>query len=171
MNRNAKSRRCIVFNTDNANGCDHPKPPTANGVIIWTFSASVRCRPGRQPRAGNLHRIQTCDRRIDPIGIGRGRARWNPGYVICPGAVETHLLNAFARELNPNDPEAATQRFASAIPTGCFSTPEEIATAVLFLCSDMAKNITGTEVVLDAGRTAIGGAPAPPLSMASHRRS
>jgi NAD(P)-dependent dehydrogenase (short-subunit alcohol dehydrogenase family) len=38
--------------------------------------------------------------------------------------------------------------------------PEEIAGAVLYLCSDLAGNVTGTQLVVDGGRTGAGGVTA-----------
>ncbi len=39
------------------------------------------------------------------------------------------------------------------VPMNRFATPEEIADSVLFLCSDRAKFITGTTLVVDGGQT------------------
>ena len=46
---------------------------------------------------------------------------------------------------------------AAAIPTGRYATPEEIAGAVLYLCSDLATDVTGTHIVIDGGRSGTGG--------------
>ena len=35
--------------------------------------------------------------------------------------------------------------------------PEEIAGAVLYLCSDLAGDVTGTQIVIDGGRSGSGG--------------
>ena len=43
------------------------------------------------------------------------------------------------------------------LPIGRYGTPEEVANLVLFLCSDLAGNITGAQYVVDGGRTATGG--------------
>lgn len=52
---------------------------------------------------------------------------------------------------------------------GRVANPEEVASAVLFLCSDEASFITGTDIRVDGGYTAMGpeqAAPAIPLLMA-----
>ena len=53
---------------------------------------------------------------------------------------------------------AGEDRYRNAIPSGRYTAPEEIANVVLFLCSDLAANVTGAQWVVDGGRTAIGGA-------------
>jgi NAD(P)-dependent dehydrogenase (short-subunit alcohol dehydrogenase family) len=54
---------------------------------------------------------------------------------------------------NPSDPEAASRLNAENTPTGRFSRPDEVAGLVLYLCSDIAANITGSHFVMDGGRT------------------
>ena len=49
------------------------------------------------------------------------------------------------------------EELAAAMPSGRYTTPEEIANMVLFLCSDLASNTTGGQFIVDGGRTATGG--------------
>ena len=77
---------------------------------------------------------------------------------VCPGPVDTRMIHSLGSQLSPGDPTAFRQRYESALPTGRYTTPEEIANMVLFLCSDLASNITGGQYVVDGGRTAVGGA-------------
>ena len=53
---------------------------------------------------------------------------------------------------------AVGERYQAAMPTGRYTTAEEIANMVLFLCSDLASNTTGGQFVVDGGRTATAGA-------------
>ena len=48
------------------------------------------------------------------------------------------------------------------MPSGRYTLPEEVAGAVLYLCSDLAGNVTGTQLVVDGGRSGAGGATARP---------
>ena len=51
-------------------------------------------------------------------------------------------------------PEVRAQREA-VIPMGRFGTMEDVARGVLFLASDEASYMTGSELVIDGGLTAI----------------
>ena len=77
---------------------------------------------------------------------------------VCPGPVDTRMIHSLESQLNPADPASVGQRYQTAIPTGRYTKSEEIANVVLFLCSDLAANITGAQYVVDGGRTAVGGA-------------
>jgi NAD(P)-dependent dehydrogenase (short-subunit alcohol dehydrogenase family) len=77
---------------------------------------------------------------------------------VCPGPVDTRMIHALESMLDPANPESVMARYQSTIPTGRYTTPEEIANMVLFLSSDLAANITGGQFVVDGGRTSVGGA-------------
>lgn len=68
---------------------------------------------------------------------------------VLPGAMDTPMVRNFAKE-HP-DPEATLENFASWCPMGRLGRAEEIAAAVLFLCSDAASYITGTTLAVDGG--------------------
>lgn len=67
---------------------------------------------------------------------------------ICPVAGETPLLKSFMGEDTPE----IRAKFLSTIPLGRFSTPQDMANAALFLCSDEASMITGVAMEVDGGR-------------------
>jgi len=77
---------------------------------------------------------------------------------VCPGPVDTRMIHALEQQLAPDDPASITAKYQAALPTGRYSTVEEIANMVLFLCSDLASNTTGGQFVVDGGRTSTGGA-------------
>jgi NAD(P)-dependent dehydrogenase (short-subunit alcohol dehydrogenase family) len=77
---------------------------------------------------------------------------------VCPGPVDTRMIHSLEQQLSPDDPASVGKRYQAALPTGRYSTADEIASMVLFLCSDLASNITGGQFVVDGGRTATGGA-------------
>lgn len=65
---------------------------------------------------------------------------------ICPAYTDTPMVQPMMKE-NPTFGE----RLLKAIPAQRLGTPEEIAAAVLYLCSDEAGFITGHTLVLDGG--------------------
>ena len=77
---------------------------------------------------------------------------------VCPGPIDTRMIHALTAMINPDDPAGTDKRYESTIPIGRYGTAEEVANIVLFLCSDLASNITGAQYVVDGGRTASGGA-------------
>jgi NAD(P)-dependent dehydrogenase (short-subunit alcohol dehydrogenase family) len=52
-------------------------------------------------------------------------------------------------------PEAERAERLGRVPLGRYASPDEIANAVLFLASDEASFITGSELVVDGGATAV----------------
>jgi 3-oxoacyl-[acyl-carrier protein] reductase len=67
---------------------------------------------------------------------------------LCPVAGETPLLASF---MGGDTPENRA-RFLATIPLGRFSTPEDMANAALYLCSDEASMVTGVALEVDGGR-------------------
>jgi len=63
--------------------------------------------------------------------------------VVAPGYVQTQLTDVL--------PEEATKAMIESTPLGRVATPDEIAGAVRFLCSDAASFITGEVLVVDGG--------------------
>lgn len=68
---------------------------------------------------------------------------------VAPGPVNTPLAQAFT----DNNPEEA-KKYTAIIPTGKFAETEDIAHAVVWLCSDLANQITGTILPIDGGISA-----------------
>jgi NAD(P)-dependent dehydrogenase (short-subunit alcohol dehydrogenase family) len=64
---------------------------------------------------------------------------------VAPGPTETGMLDRFTGSA---DRKAA---LISSVPLKRVGTPDEIASAILFLASDEASYITGTELVVDGG--------------------
>ncbi len=67
---------------------------------------------------------------------------------LAPVAGETPLLKSFLGEDTPERRDA----FLSTIPLGRFSTPQDLANAACFLCSEEASMITGSILEVDGGR-------------------
>jgi NAD(P)-dependent dehydrogenase (short-subunit alcohol dehydrogenase family) len=48
-------------------------------------------------------------------------------------------------------PEESRRRYAGRAPLGRLARPEDVAAAVLYLASEEAQYVTGTEIVVDGG--------------------
>jgi 2-keto-3-deoxy-L-fuconate dehydrogenase len=71
---------------------------------------------------------------------------------ICPGRVETPFVQARLKEYP--DPEKAYREMSATQALGRMARPEEIAAAALYLASDEASFITGTDFIIDGGWSA-----------------
>ena len=76
---------------------------------------------------------------------------------VCPGPVETRMMRSLEAMRNPEDPDAAYRANTAGMPSGRYTLPEEVAGVVLYLCSDLSGNVTGTQIVVDGGRSGSGG--------------
>ena len=65
---------------------------------------------------------------------------------VCPGIIATPMMDRLIK----NDKEAEKQ-FVGLEPVGRFGQPEEIANAVIWLCSDQASFVTGHAMAVDGG--------------------
>jgi len=73
-----------------------------------------------------------------------------------PGVIKTPMIERLTEGRAKSSGVAYEQlmkEYQSNIPQGEFQTPEDIAYAVLFLASDEAKHITGTQLIVDGGIT------------------
>lgn len=68
---------------------------------------------------------------------------------VCPGVIRTPMVE----RILGGDPEAAAQ-FTALEPVGRMGTPEEIAEAVVWMCSDAASFVTGHAMAVDGGLVA-----------------
>lgn len=69
--------------------------------------------------------------------------------VVCPGIIETPMMERFSG----GTPEGR-ERVIAQEPVGRMGKPEEIAAAVVWLCSDAAAFVVGHAMVVDGGQTA-----------------
>ncbi|MEQ6120744.1 SDR family oxidoreductase [Reichenbachiella sp. MALMAid0571] len=66
--------------------------------------------------------------------------------VVCPGVIKTPMIDRFTG----ND-KVVEQQFMDMEPVGRLGDPEEVAKAVLWLCSDAASFVTGIAMPVDGG--------------------
>jgi NAD(P)-dependent dehydrogenase (short-subunit alcohol dehydrogenase family) len=114
------------------------------GAIVAIASVSgLRSAPLHGPygaaKAGLMSLVRTL-----AVELGHDGVRVN---AVAPGAVLTPRVAAIMSE------ERRIESAAS-IPLGRLATPDDIARAVAFLCSDLAAYVTGQTLAVDGGATA-----------------
>jgi len=115
------------------------------GVILNIGStAGIRPRPGLTWYNGSKGAANLISKSM-AVELAPDRIRVN---AIAPVAGETPLLATFMGE---DTPEKRAQ-FKATIPWGRLSTPQDMANAALFLCSDDAEMVTGSVLAVDGGR-------------------
>jgi NAD(P)-dependent dehydrogenase (short-subunit alcohol dehydrogenase family) len=67
---------------------------------------------------------------------------------VCPGIIDTSMMQRFSG----GTPEGR-QTVIAQEPVGRMGTPDEIAAAVVWLCSDAASFVVGSAMVVDGGQT------------------
>lgn len=65
---------------------------------------------------------------------------------VCPGVIQTPMIDRFTQ-----GDAAAAEQLASGAPIQRMGKPEEIADAVLWLCSPRASFVIGAEIIVDGG--------------------
>ncbi|MDE2581889.1 MAG: glucose 1-dehydrogenase [Rhodospirillales bacterium] len=125
------------------------------GAIVNTASvAGLVGTPGMPAYVASKHAVLGLTK-VAAGEVARAGVRVN---AVCPGPIDTRMIHALEGMMSPSDPAAAGQRYQNSIPIGRYGTAEEVANVVLFLCSDLAGNVTGAQYVVDGGRTATPGA-------------
>jgi NAD(P)-dependent dehydrogenase (short-subunit alcohol dehydrogenase family) len=124
------------------------------GAIVNTASvAGLVGTPGIGPYVASKHAVIGLTKTASGE-VARSGIRVN---AICPGPIDTRMIHSLEAQINPSNPGSVGERYQQMLPIGRYGTPEEVANLVLFLCSDLAGNITGAQYVVDGGRTATGG--------------
>jgi NAD(P)-dependent dehydrogenase (short-subunit alcohol dehydrogenase family) len=117
-----------------------------SGVIVNNSSTSgLFAFAGTSPYVASKHAVMGLTRAA-ALDYAKQGIRIN---AVNPGLTGTEGLDRFTNQ----DP-ALEEQLASIVPMGRIGKPEEIAAAVVFLCSDAASYMTGQSLVLDGGFTA-----------------
>jgi len=70
---------------------------------------------------------------------------------ISPARIHTPFVDGFLKENYPHQEEEMFDQLSQTQPIGRMGKPKEVASLVLFLCSDQAGFITGTNYPIDGG--------------------
>jgi NAD(P)-dependent dehydrogenase (short-subunit alcohol dehydrogenase family) len=115
------------------------------GVIVNTSSgAGVKGIKGQAAYCAAKHGV---------IGLTKAAALdYAPSNIrvnaVCPGIIATPMMQRFTGGTREGE-----QRVIAQEPVGRMGTPEEIAAAVVWLCSDAAAFVVGHAMVIDGGQT------------------
>jgi len=124
------------------------------GAVVNTASvAGLVATPGMPAYVASKHAVLGLTKAAAGE-VARSGVRVN---AVCPGPIDTRMIHSLESQLNPGNPASVADRYRSSLPLGRYGTAEEVANVVLFLCSDLAGDITGAQYVVDGGRTATGG--------------
>ena len=127
-----------------------------SGTVVNTASvAGLFGGPGMAPYVASKHGVLGLTK-VASSDVAQYSIRVN---AVCPGPVETRMMRSIESMRNPNDPESAHRAASATIPAGRYALPEEVAGVVLYLSSDLSGNVTGTQIVVDGGRSGAGGTP------------
>lgn len=112
------------------------------GRIVNTSSFSGLTGTGGTPYVASKHGIIGLTRKAT-LDYAAENIRIN---AVCPGITNTSMVQQSSEE----NPEAAEQMKAS-VPAGRLGDPEEIANAVVWLCSDESSFVMGHPLTIDGG--------------------
>ncbi len=116
------------------------------GAIVNTASvAGLRGRVGRADYVTSKHGVVGLTK-VAALDYATSGIRVN---AVCPGLVRTALVERIFANSSQTEAESALR-----LPIGRLGKPEEIAQAVVWLCSDAASFVTGTAMTVDGGTTA-----------------
>ena len=141
-------------------GCKHVLPimeKQGRGAIVNLASvAGLRMTPGRAHIAYSTTKLGILAfTKSTAISYATKGIRCN---TVIPGLMHTALVeHRLAKTIAANDLQGLIDRRNASCPTGKMGDAWDIAHAVLFLVSDEARYITGTELLVDGGLTAATG--------------
>ncbi|GAA0614922.1 SDR family oxidoreductase [Virgibacillus siamensis] len=119
---------------------------TGGGAIVNTASGSgIEGSPNMTPYTASKHGIVGLTKSV-ALEYGKQGIRINS---IAPGATITPAIEGWAKKA-PEQYKGVLET----LPAGEMSTPEDQGNAVTFLCSDLAKQISGVTIPVDGGYVA-----------------
>ena len=113
------------------------------GAIVNTSSIAGLSAAGGGPYVASKHGV---------VGLTRvAAAEYGPAGVrvnaVCPGVIDTEMIDRASDEMG----EETIDQIVQAKPLRRMGEPEEVASAVVWLCSEESSFVTGHPLVVDGG--------------------
>lgn len=116
-----------------------------SGAIVNNSSiGGINGNPGMGPYHATKHGVLGLTKSAALENARRG-IRIN---AVCPGLIMTPMIEKMVQ-----DKPDILNIFSAVVPMGRAGTPEEVASTVIYLCSQQAGFITGQSIVVDGGAT------------------
>src|SRR6266496_5883555 len=117
--------------------CSRMAAAPSSTIPVWPDTSACR---GVSVYIASKHAVEGLTKSV-ALEFAKQNIRVN---AIAPGVIATEMWDRFAGD-------ELRDQVASIIPVARVGASEEIAAAVLYLCSDNAKFTTGTSLVVDGG--------------------
>lgn len=102
--------------------------------------------PGLSPYVASKHAINGMTKNA-ALEYGKAGIRVN---AVCPGGVDTRMLDSLAEQATGGG-QSSAQMMDPLHPIGRIGKPDEIAAAIVWLCSEKASFVTGANIPVDGG--------------------
>jgi NAD(P)-dependent dehydrogenase (short-subunit alcohol dehydrogenase family) len=116
------------------------------GSIVFTSSTASM-------RAGNANSMYACSKAAISIFARNAAKEFAPKLIrvntVCPSMVETAIMTS--DNMMSEEQIAASK---ASYPLGRWGKPEEVAWAIIYFLSDASQWVSGTNIILDGGRSA-----------------
>ncbi len=125
------------------------------GTIVNITSEGEFCAAaGMAPYVSSKHAAGGLSKCV-ALEVAKENIRVN---TICPGAVDTPMMRRIELQWlgEGYTREQALETFAGQYPDGKYADPDEVASATVFLASDLSGHITGNALRIDGGKLALG---------------
>jgi NAD(P)-dependent dehydrogenase (short-subunit alcohol dehydrogenase family) len=125
------------------------------GAIVNVVSVNAFFQPDSlvidygAAKAALLNVAKALSQELGPKGIRINSV--SPGQVATDLWLGDHGVAATVGQATGVDPSAVRAQVTADVPTGRFSTPEEVATLVALLASPRTANVNGSNYVIDGG--------------------
>ena len=121
------------------------KPAGGGAIVNESSLAGLKGIPDNSLYAASKHAV---------IGLTKAAALENASFgirvnALCPSAIDGEMLRGFMAHRGISE-----EQLLANVPIGRVGKPEDVAEAVLFLCSERASYITGATLEVDGGMSA-----------------